>query len=83
MKYGHHIQCPVENCEGFYTTSGSSNLLNHIRGLAKSELFGKFMIGEGKTTHADYLKCNSQYSKENITVFKIGKSFFKINKKPL
>jgi hypothetical protein len=57
-----HKPCPVEGCDGFCTTSKMPNLLNHIKGFAKTELFKKQFFSEIPTPHFDYIKKNYKIS---------------------
>jgi hypothetical protein len=71
------IKCPIENCQGFETTSGRSNLLQHVKNLAKSELLAKHIIGKGETKHADYLRDNAKM--EQVTIFRLKDKTFTLH----
>ena len=52
-----HKKCPVKNCDGWYTTSKSENLVNHLLNRAKTEVFTKKITGNKNfnTPHFDYI----------------------------
>jgi hypothetical protein len=63
MNIGHKIQCPV--CDGYKTTSRNANLTNHIKNIAKTELFAqKFIDKNIQTPHVNYIKNHSTLIKE-------------------
>ena len=68
------VKCPIEKCLGFETTSGNSNLMQHIKNIAKSELLAKHILGKGEVKHADYLRDNSKMIK--VTIFKLKDKTF-------
>lgn len=68
------ITCPVKTCKGFDTTSGSFNLVNHIKNKAKSELLTNFILGRNSIDHAKFLK--ESIRTETVNVMKInGKTY--------
>lgn len=65
------IVCPLKECPGSETSSGTPNVLNHIRNVAKTELLHNYILGEGSLIHAEYLKKNAK--PETKTIFRLGK----------
>jgi hypothetical protein len=62
------IKCPIKTCKGFKTTSGHPNLVNHIKTMAKSELFTNYILGKGKIKmpHAEWLKLHTKIRQVNL-----------------
>lgn len=77
------VKCPVKGCKGFYTTTTNSNLMNHIRSIAKTELLRRYLVDDKKTKmpHAEFLKKNCRVSRKEVRVFKIGGKTFVIDEK--
>jgi len=63
-------------CSGWQTTSGRPNLLNHIKGLAKTELLNNYLDIKIPTPHADFLKknCRMIAREQKIFIVKFGKT---------
>ena len=80
MNYGNHFKCPVKGCKGFYSTTQHSNLQNHIRAIAKTELLKMYLLGgKPKMPHAEWLKANFKIVRKEVQVFVIDKKKFVIS----
>lgn len=51
-------KCLIEKCGGWETTTGSPNLIQHIKSVAKAELLNRHIMGSGDIPHADWIKDN-------------------------
>lgn len=75
MKPNKHNQanakCPA--CEGWYTTTSRPNLIQHIKNLGKAEALKKYILGNGDTPHADWLKENVKLEITELHSFTFSK----------
>lgn len=67
------VDCPVEGCGGFETTSDRPNTVKHIKSRASTELLMNYMLNETEPTpHADYLKSITVTHNKVVTVIQYG-----------
>jgi hypothetical protein len=62
-------KCPA--CGDREVTSGTPNLLNHIRGKAKTEAFEHLIFGRQDIPHVDFLQGNMKKENVGATVYSV------------
>lgn len=71
-------KCPV--CVGWETSSGSPNLIQHIKNIAKTELLTNHLLKKtDKSPHADWLRDNLKLEEITSYVIKVGKDNFRLS----